>query len=57
MQANEALLQRAKDRGCITALNLGPYAFVGEEYLKLVDYLIVNQHEGEALAAQLQLDS
>lgn len=57
MRANEALLQRAKDRGCIIVLNLGPYAFVEEEYLRLVDYLIVNQHEGEALGAQLRLDS
>jgi ribokinase len=57
MGANEALLQRAKDHGCITTLNLGPYAFIREESLKLVDYLIVNQHEGEALAAQLRLDA
>lgn len=55
-QENWALLQRAKDGGAMTMLNLAPAINIPQEALNNVDYLIVNQIEARQIAKKLGID-
>ena len=54
---NWALLERARERGARTALNVAPAAPVPASALERLDYLIVNEIEGAAIAAATGIDS
>lgn len=56
-EENWALIRRARDRGARTVLNVAPAAPVPAEILERLDVLVVNQHEAEAVAAQLGFDA
>ncbi|HAE01983.1 MAG TPA: ribokinase, partial [Rhodospirillaceae bacterium] len=52
---NWALVKRAKARGARILLNVAPAAMVPEEILKTVDYLVVNELEGQTVAKEVGL--
>ncbi len=54
---NWALLERARERGARTALNVAPAAPVPASALERLDYLIVNEIEGAAIAAATGIDT
>ncbi|EWY40065.1 ribokinase [Skermanella stibiiresistens SB22] len=56
-EENWALIRRAHGLGARTVLNVAPAADVPTEILKLVDILIVNEHEAAEIAARLELTS
>ena len=54
---NWALLERARERGARTALNVAPAAPVPASALERLDYLIINKIEGAAIAAATGIDT
>jgi|TARA_R110000744_G_scaffold68635_1_gene139600 ribokinase len=52
---NWALVKRAKAQGARILLNVAPAAMVPEEILKAVDYLVVNELEGQTVAKEVGL--
>ena len=50
---NWQLLRRARERGARTILNAAPALPLPDEAGALVDYLVVNEHEAQALAASI----
>ncbi|HLD95037.1 MAG TPA: ribokinase [Alphaproteobacteria bacterium] len=46
---NWKLLQRAKQKGCKTIVNLAPYTQLTPDVLRQIDYLVVNETEGASL--------
>jgi len=54
---NWALLERARERGARTALNVAPAAPVPASALERLDYLVINKIEGAAIAAATGIDT
>lgn len=55
LEQNLALLEKAKDNGATTVLNLSPTADISPAVLACTDYLIVNAHEAGPLRKQLDM--
>ena len=53
---NWTLLERAKQRGVTTILNLAPVVDIPREALAHIDYLVVNKIEAEQIAHALKID-
>lgn len=54
----EALLVRAKKNGARTVMNFAPAtANLSEEALKNLDYIVLNEHEADAVARQQRMNS
>ncbi len=53
---NWALVKRAKAKGARIVLNVAPAGMVPEEVLKMVDFLIVNELEGQTVATEVGLN-
>ena len=56
-EQNWALIRRAHDLGSRTVLNVAPAADVPPEVLKLIDVLVVNEHEAAEIADRLGLSA
>lgn len=54
---NWRLVKRAKDAGARVLLNLAPAGMVPETILRLLDFVVVNELEAVALAADIGLDA
>ncbi len=52
-EENWSVIRRAKKAGSTVILNVAPACAVPEEILSLLDYLVVNQEEADALASLL----
>jgi ribokinase len=50
-EANDSLLERARRLGARTLLNAAPARALARGQLRLLDFLVVNEHEAAALAA------
>lgn len=57
IQETEALCVRAKQNGAITVMNLAPVVSLSETMLNNLDYLIVNEHEADALGKDLGIET
>ena len=53
---NWTLVKRAKARGARIILNVAPAGMVPDEVLRSVDFLVVNELEGQTVAAEVGLD-
>lgn len=53
---NWALVKRAKERDVTVILNVAPAGMVPDDVLKSVDYLVVNELEGQTVASEVGLD-
>ncbi len=52
-----AILERAKEKGCTTILNMAPALTIPKKAMGLLDYLIVNSIEARQIAEKLNLRS
>ncbi|MDD3021075.1 MAG: ribokinase [Alphaproteobacteria bacterium] len=57
MVETEALCLRAKKNGATTIINLAPVVKLSDLFLQNLDFLIVNEHEADALGADIGVES
>lgn len=57
MSETEALIVRAKKNGARTMMNLAPVVPLSETMLRNLDYLILNEHEADALGKQIGMET
>lgn len=54
-EQNQLLIERAHKKSCRTIMNCAPAHKIPEKTLKLIDYLIVNEHEANFIAEALKI--